>query len=152
MTAAGLAERLVGVWVLESYEMRDADGAVHAPFGPDATGVLTYGPDRRMAVQVMDPRRPRWGRDVPEAARVAQRRAAADGYIAYAGRYEVADGPTVVHHVEISLVPNWVGRALERAAELEGDRLRLSAPPVSVDGGPTIAVLTWRRDRHKTPR
>jgi hypothetical protein len=101
-----------------------------------------------MAVQVMDPRRPRWKRRAPDAARRAQMSAAADGYIAYAGRYEVEEtaAPIVVHHVEISLVPNWVGRAQRRAAALDGDRLRLTAEPLEVAGRTTIPRLTWRRD------
>jgi hypothetical protein len=102
----GLAERLVGTWLLEAYVSDEPDGTVREPFGPDATGVLVYLPDGRMAVQVMDPRRPRWARGADGDERRAQVAAAAEGYIAYAGRFEVEDGPpaVVVHHVEISLV------------------------------------------------
>jgi len=53
--------------------------------------------------------------------------------------------PTVVHHVELSLVPNWVGRPQRRTAVLEGDRLRLTAQPLEVAGRTTIPRLTWRR-------
>jgi hypothetical protein len=147
-SSLSLAERLVGAWVLEVYEAEDPDGTLREPFGPAPVGLLVYGADGRMAVQVMDPRRPRWERRAPEAARRAQMSAAADGYIAYAGRYEVEEtaAPTVVHHVEISLVPNWVGRAQRRAAVLDGDRLRLTAEPLEVAGRTTIPRLTWRRD------
>jgi lipocalin-like protein len=144
----GLAARLVGTWLLEAYEAEDPDGTVSAPFGPDATGLLVYGADGRMAVQVMDPRRPRWDRRASEADRRAQVTAAADGYIAYAGRFEVEETPvpTVLHHVEWSLVPNWVGRPQRRAVVLDGDRLRLTAQPLEVAGRTTIPRLTWRRD------
>ena len=53
--------------------------------------------------------------------------------------------PTVIHHVEISLVPNWVGRPQRRTVALDGDRLRLTAPPLEVAGRTTIPRLTWRR-------
>ena len=144
-----LHERLVGSWVLESYEARDPDGAVHEPFGPAPVGLLVYGADGRMAVQAMDPRRPRWTRDASEDQRRAERTAAADGYIAYAGRFEVQDGeePVVVHHVETSFVPNWVGRPQRRAVALDGDRLRLTAPALNVGGRAAVPVLTWRRGR-----
>lgn len=142
-----LRERLVGAWVLESYEACDPDGSVHEPFGPDPVGLLVYGADGRMAVQAMDPRRPRWTRGAPEDQRRAERTAAADGYIAYAGRFELEDGeePVVVHHVETSLVPNWVGRPQRRAVALDGDRLRLTAPALDVGGRAGVPVLTWRR-------
>jgi hypothetical protein len=152
MSAAGdpaLAARLVGAWVLETYEAEDPDGTVREPFGPAPLGLLVYGADGRMAVQAMDLRRPRWERHASEAERRAQITAGADGYIAYAGRYEVEAGggpPTVVHHVEISLVPNWVGRAQRRQAVLDSDRLRLTAESIEVAGRTTIPRLTWRRD------
>ena len=143
-----LFERLVGSWVLESYEARHRDGTVHEPFGPEPAGLLLYGADGRMAVQAMDPRRPRWARDAADEHRRAERTAAVDGYIAYAGRFEVEDGqePFVVHHVEISLVPNWIGRPQRRAVAFDDDRLRLTAPALDVGGGPAVPVLTWRRD------
>jgi hypothetical protein len=118
------------------------------PFGPDPSGLLVYGADGRMLVQAMDPRRPRWSKDPSETERAAERTAAADGYIAYAGRFEVEDGetPFVVHHVETSLVPNWVGRPQRRAVALDGDRLTLTAPELDVGGGRSaVPVLTWRR-------
>src|ERR1700754_5082688 len=99
-----LAERLVGAWILEAYEAEDPDGSVRTPFGSAPVGMLVYGPDGRMAVQVMDPRRPRWERRAAGAERLRQRGESAEGYIAYAGRYAVEEDlvPTVVHHVEIS--------------------------------------------------
>jgi hypothetical protein len=142
-----LADRLVGPWILEAYEAEDPDGSVRAPFGPAPAGLLVYGPDGRMTVQVMDPRRPPWERRADGDERLRQMGAAADGYIAYAGRFDVEEDPvpTVVHHVEISLVPNWVGRPQRRTAVLEGDRLRLTAQPLEVAGRTTIPRLTWRR-------
>jgi Lipocalin-like domain len=61
----------------------------------------------------------------------------------------VQDGeePVVVHHVETSLVPNWVGRPQRRAVALDGDRLRLTAPALDVGGRAAVPVLTWRRGR-----
>lgn len=147
MSADGLAGRLVGTWLLEGYLSDEPDGTVREPFGPDATGVLIYLPDGRMAVQVMDPRRPRWTRGAGDDERRAQAAAAAEGYIAYAGRFEVEEGPpaVVVHHVEISLVPNRVGRPQRRAVALDGDRLELTAEPLDVAGRSEIPRLRWRR-------
>ena len=47
-------------------------------------------------------------------------------FVAYTGRYSFY-GNHVVHYVELSLFPNWVGSDQERWAELAGDRLSLSA-------------------------
>ena len=57
---------------------------------------------------------------------------AASGFMAYCGRYEV-HGDHVVHHIEQSLFPNWVGTSQKRFIELEGDRLTLPRTPSEFD-------------------
>jgi hypothetical protein len=52
-----------------------------------------------------------------------------EDFVAYAGRYSF-HGDRVVHHVELSLFPSWVGSDQERWVELAGDRLTLSASPL----------------------
>jgi hypothetical protein len=44
--------------------------------------------------------------------------------VAYAGGYSF-DGDRVVHHVELSLFPDWVGSDQERSVKLAGARLTL---------------------------
>jgi hypothetical protein len=53
--------------------------------------------------------------------------------MAYAGRYSFS-GDRVIHHVELSLFPNWVGTDQQRSVELSGDRLILSARPLLLAG------------------
>ncbi len=45
------------------------------------------------------------------------------------GRYSFI-GDRVIHQLELSLFPNWVGSDQERWVELAGDRLMLSASPL----------------------
>ena len=58
---------------------------------------------------------------------------AMQGFVAYAGRYSFS-GDRVVHHVELSLFPNWVASNQERSVELAGDLLTLSADPLLLAG------------------
>jgi len=51
----------------------------------------------------------------------------------------------VIHHIEISLFPNWVGVDQVRSFSLEGDRLTLSTPPMLVEGVEQAGHLTWER-------
>ena len=72
-------------------------------------------------------------------------RAAYAGYIAYFGRFEVNEAQdTVVHHVQGSLIPGWVGGHQVRRLRFDGDLLILSAN-VRKGGGTVEHVLTWRR-------
>jgi hypothetical protein len=73
-----------------------------------------------------------------------ERAQAAKSYLSYAGTYEIGDGE-VVHHVEVSLFPNWVGKALRRFYALEGDRLTLSTGPLLQAGAEQRFYLIWER-------
>jgi hypothetical protein len=66
------------------------------------------------------------------------------GFVAYAGRYSF-HGDRVVHHVELSLVPNWVGSDQQQWVELNGDRLTLSAGPLLLAGQLQVPRLVWKR-------
>jgi hypothetical protein len=51
----------------------------------------------------------------------------------------------VVHHVEQSLMPNWIGAEQVRLAMLDGSRVTLSTPLLPVGGRQQIATLVWQR-------
>lgn len=75
----------------------------------------------------------------------SERAAAFSTFIAYAGTYDV-DGDDVVHHVTVSLFPNWVGTAQRRTAQLIGDVLVLRTAPLEVLGRVTVSELRWARE------
>jgi hypothetical protein len=70
--------------------------------------------------------------------------AAARDYFAYCGTYEFHDD-TVVHRVELSLMPNWMGGEQVRHVVLDGNTITLSTPPVPIGGRQQAASLVWRR-------
>jgi hypothetical protein len=135
------AARLVGTWRLVLYETVDEDGRRGRPYG-DAVGRLTYDTGGNMTGQVMRPNRAPVSVGEGSAQQV---RAAYAGYIAYFGTYEVAgDGQSVVHRVEGSLNPAWVGGNQVRTMRVDGDRLVLHAS-VEKAGGIVRHELTWER-------
>ena len=73
---------------------------------------------------------------------IEEKAQAAETYVSYCGRYEFR-GDTVVHHVEHSLFPNWVGVEQERLIDLEGNRLTLSTRPMLLGGIRRTAHLIW---------
>jgi Lipocalin-like domain len=138
------ANPLVGTWRLVSYIARDEDGGVTYPVGEDAVGFIIYTDDGYMAVQFGGRDRPRLS--IPDFKAVEDSEVATSvrDFIAYAGAYEIRDG-TTVHHLELSLMPNWIGQDFVRAFDLEGDCIILSTPPVLIDGRKQVGTLTWRR-------
>jgi lipocalin-like protein len=135
---------LVGAWRLLSWENRAADGQITYPMGADALGYLLYTADGRFSVTIS--RRGRAGfaaGDLLSGTTEEQARAV-EGFVAYAGRYSF-HGDRVIHHVELSLFPNWVGSDQERWVELAEDRLTLSASPLLLAGRQQIPRLLWER-------
>lgn len=132
---------LVGTWGLVSYVAIAPDGTETRPYG-NAVGRLNYDASGNMAGQVMRPGR---AEVVHGQSGLQEVRAAYAGYIAYFGTYEVNDaGDTVVHHVQGSLIPGWVGGRQVRRMRLEEDLLILSAE-VLKNGSIIQHTLTWRR-------
>jgi len=137
---------LVGAWRLISWENQAADGQLSYPMGADALGYLIYTAEGRFSVTISRADRPRFtggdllGGTLPEKAR------AAEGFVAYAGWY-TCHGDQVVHHVELSLFPNWVGTDQQRFADLSDDTLILSANPLLLAGKRQVPRLVWRRVR-----
>jgi len=146
------AKDLIGSFELVSWYA--ADGTM--PFGADAVGFLHYGADGMMSAHLMKNDRPAIGleaRKLREARRALVRPwlipfhlevlkgfgryvKATANYVGYAGTYEVR-GNQVVHHVKLSLVPDWVGTTLVRELSINRGLLELKTP----EGD----VLTWRR-------
>jgi Lipocalin-like domain len=135
---------LVGAWRLVSWENQAADGQVTYPMGPAPIGYVIYAADGRFSITIS--RRGRAGfaaGDLLSGTAEEQARAM-EGFVAYAGRYSF-DGDRVVHHVELSLFPNWVGSDQQRWVELAGDRLILSASPLLLAGKQQVPRLVWER-------
>ncbi|HSJ27069.1 MAG TPA: lipocalin-like domain-containing protein [Acidimicrobiia bacterium] len=135
---------LVGTWRLIDWTVSVGD-AVTRPFGGEAEGLLTYTADGRMWATLQRRGRPALGTGTLAAATAEQRAAAALGYLSYTGSYTL-DGDRVVHHVEMSLFPDWVGEDQVRLVEwVEGD-LVLATPPATTSAGRVVVNrLRWRR-------
>ena len=138
--------RLLGVWSLVSIRDRFPDGKVGEPpdFGPDPAGHLVYTASGHVSVNFMRRSRPPWRSE--ESPTDSERAIAAAGYGAYAGTFTLhAEEGFVLHHVEVALIPNRVGRDLKRFYSFSGDLLTLRPPPLTRSGTSVERALVWRR-------
>ena len=142
--------QLVGTWQLVSCELRGADNQVTYPYGKDAAGYLMYTRDGYMSVSIMTANRPKFATKELVGGNIEEKAAAAETYLSYCGTYEI-QVDRVIHHVEVSLFPNWISVGQERILELSGDRLSLSTPPFLANGKQQTAHLIWER-AHLTVR
>jgi hypothetical protein len=133
---------LHGAWRLVSVETRDENGELVRR--GERTGYLIYSPDGHMSVSFMKEGRPVFKSGDIRGGTTEEKIAAINGYVSYAGRYTVQDN-NVVHHIEVSLFPNWVGVSQERVFSFEGRRLTLSTPLMLVGGRQLSTHLVWER-------
>ncbi|MGD0328815.1 MAG: lipocalin-like domain-containing protein [Nitrososphaeria archaeon] len=140
-------EKFIGTWKLVSYKLELGD-KVSYPFGEDAIGYIIYNPDGYMAAFLAPKRRIKFGSADMMGGTADEKIAAADTFISYCGSFEVSED-LVVHRVEASFFPNWVGSRQERFYKFEGDRLTLSTAPMLVYSKMQSAHLIWERVKSK---
>jgi hypothetical protein len=142
--AQELSKGLIGTWKLVSTEQRLTDGSTRPSplYGANGVGYLIYSESGFMCAVLMDPNRPRWkAEDSPTEAEL---KAIANHFVSYCGRYEVNEKErSVVHHVELDVVPNNVGDKLVRFVALTGNTLKLR--PAEPRDGIVEYTLTWER-------
>ena len=131
------SEWLIGTWMLDSFTATDEEGDVIDVMGPGATGFICYSGDGWMSVQVTKPDRMRYSVPDVEGGSDEQTLAAARGMFTYAGKYTIDEENAIVyHHLEFSLIPNWVGSTQKRYITKESDSaLVLSADPTRIGPG-----------------
>jgi hypothetical protein len=147
-----LRNEVLGTWELVYYtEQDDQGGPVTYPLGPDALGLIIYTPDGYMSAQLMRRGRPDFDRPDTSGGTTEQAAAAAFGYLAYSGPFEVDEKTGILHHeVKVSLLPNWLNHPQLRQSKLDGNHLTLSATTFA-DGAKTVSTLLWKRaPKHAT--
>jgi hypothetical protein len=96
---------------------RSSGGRTEHPFGEQPVGLLLYTGDGRMSVHLASGARTPLSSsldlaELPEAEAALAFRT----YLGYGGRYRISVD-TVVHKVEVSSIPDWVGTGARAAGQ-----------------------------------
>jgi hypothetical protein len=135
-----------GTWTLVASTFRTVDGPTTYPLGEQTEGMLMYDDAGNMAAQLMRPQRPLFLSGDTEQVREEKVAAAYQGYTAYCGRYTIhPEQGIIVHHVQASLNPNWVGSDQTRYFTFTNDhqQLTLRTPPLGREA--IVGELVWQR-------
>jgi hypothetical protein len=135
---------IVGTWRLRSWVSEGEDGSIEEPMGASPDGILVYAVDGTMITTIGARERPPiTGADIVSGS-AGEIVAMARSFVAYAGRYRL-EGHDVVHAVELSLYPNWVGTEQRRHVEISGHGsvLTLTSDPIVVRGRLGRQRLVW---------
>jgi hypothetical protein len=136
------ARDFFGTWKLISIETRDEKGELVRR--GERTGYIIYSIDGYMSVVIMKDGRPTFKSGDIRGGTVEEKISAVNGYISYTGRFTVKKN-IVIHHIEASLFPNWIGEDQERFYNLDGNRLTLSTPLMPVGGRKLSTHLIWEK-------
>ena len=133
---------MIGTWSLKEAFAVDGDGRrLYDVYGTVPTGFITYCADRRMMALITHDGRSFLDGD-RQSAPDGQKVEAYTSSIAYAGTYDF-DGKTVVHHIEASTYPNWVGTNLVRLVKINDDHVCLRTLPQMQNGVLVVIELIW---------
>jgi hypothetical protein len=141
-----IRDSLIGTWRLVSYQAQDARGKISNPLGRNLLGLLCYTNDGFMSMQVMREDRPGYNSSDLRISLVEEMPAAANGSVAYAGRFSVDEAAsTVTHHVQLSSSPTWVGTDQTRTVALGAGRLYLEGGFVKINGTLQAPRTVWEK-------
>ncbi|WP_419246252.1 lipocalin-like domain-containing protein [Serratia sp. NFX21] len=136
----------IGSWSLVSSVFKGEDGRVNHPLGEQVLGRINYEPNGTMAAQLYSATRPCFTADDLAQGSEQELRAAFINMICYFGRYQVDESEQrVVHQVEGSSFPNWIGSRQVRFYRFSGDRLELRTVPLQFGNGVQTGELVWQR-------
>ena len=140
-----LKEQIIGIWTLVSFQTEDKEGNIIYPLGKDATGFIMYHPEGYMSAQLMKQGRLAYHSSDLLDGSTEEMATAANGYIAYAGRYEVNEEEnTLTHHMEVSMNPTWLGQEQPRIGAIQNDILSI------YNGLKPEDKLVWKRaEKHQ---
>jgi hypothetical protein len=142
----GTRGRLLGVWKLRSCVRTFKDGRTEHPFGEQPVGRIEYDKAGRMSALLMRPGRRSTlppGVELDKATN-EELRDAVTGFVSYFGTFDIDEAThTVVHHIEASLSPSWVGTDLKRSFHFDAGRLILTRP---APDGSSSDELVWERE------
>jgi hypothetical protein len=142
---AVMSVSVAGSWKLVAWRRLVDGGAITYQLGEDATGMLIYTADGKMAVQMLAANRPSIATSDALGGDVQDRAAAYSTCLAYFGSYEV-QGDSVVHRVDGALFPNWSGTLQARPFTFEGKELVLRTPPTQGPDGTVVNEISWVRE------
>jgi hypothetical protein len=138
------ADLVVGSWRLVSWaEVETESKVVHTPFGENPTGLITYTPDGRMSLFIIDLKRKPSSSPKPSDAEAVELYRT---MIAYSGAYSL-EGNKVTHKIEVSWNQAWTGTNQPRFFEVKDDMLTIKTPQIisPITGKESVSTLVWER-------
>ena len=139
-----MKSEITGTWKLKSFESRSKDGDVFYPFGENPKGFLMYSKSGYMSGMISRADRSNLSVKNEISMDESEKASISEGFIGYSGKYEILDNK-IIHHVEMSFIPNWIGKPLDRFYSFENDDLVLKTPPEVFNNKKFVHCIIWEK-------
>lgn len=136
-------EEFEGTWRLLDWRQEYDDGRVRYPMGERPVGLISYREGRVYEIAT-SAGRPDFVTGGQWDADDAEKAMAYTTSMCYSGTY-VLDGDQVVHHVDLSVFPNFVGKGLRRTVLWDGETMTLSGRMEEGTPEARTVILDWCR-------
>lgn len=140
-----IKDKIVGTWKLVSWKYTGDDNQLLDFFGENPQGILTYDTSGYMNAQLMKAGRSNFASESLTGGTSEEIRDAYLSYAAYYGKYYENTPGEIIHIVEGSLFPNWIGHQETRYGKIKGEFLILKTPPIQAQGKEIVFTVTWKR-------
>jgi len=137
---------ILGTWKLFSFEYRANDGTHFSPYGKDPQGILIYDKSGYMSGIMSKNNRLNSSLELIQSIPANEKNLLSYGFVSYSGKFEMLEDK-IVHHVEVSFFPNWIGEPLDRYYKFDDKKLILSTPAVNFEGKDFIGYIVWERGK-----
>jgi hypothetical protein len=137
-------DKIVGTWKLVSGESQEvATGQITNIYKGTPVGFISFGPEGRFSVIVVDSNREKPLGAIPTAA---EAEALYRSMSAYAGTYTIK-GDQVINHPDVSWNETWTGTDQVRHYKFDADRLSLMTDqsPDLFTGKMSVRTLVWEK-------
>jgi len=123
--------KIIGGWELVAWTMRDEQDNIHYPFGENASGIIMYTLDGYMSANIAASNK---NKDIliSQGISLDSILKSKGTYLNYSGTYTLHKSK-IVHHVKISLIPEWIGIEQERNMEFKDNCLILGSKLIIED-------------------
>lgn len=142
-----IKDKFVANWQLvEMYSIDENSNKIH-PYG-ETKGLLTYTNDNIMSAQIGKIKRNLFEDNDYRKGQKDEIEIAFNGFISYFGTYSINEKQSyILHNVQMSLFPNWIGQKVKRIYEFQDNYniLILKAPQLIYDGVERTPTLVWSR-------
>jgi hypothetical protein len=140
-----IKEKFLGQWNLISMTSENEDEILY-PIGRNVKGLLSYSENNIMSAQLGSLSREKFLNPDYRKGTDIEIINSFNNYISYFGKYKInEDREFIIHQVEQSLFPNWIGTKVKRYYHFFENKLTLKVTPISYNGKLMTPTLLWEK-------